>query len=534
LIPSTGTRAGHRVRVIEEWAVRNLKPLVIVAVLLAFPPLAVAQGIPVLVEPFTPTGGKPANVFRGTLLNPTKLVLLSADGNTAATSLDLSKVLVLYFPTEELSDLEAQITKLKADIADKKNVMCKDQLIARLIAVGKRKAIRLLDGIKAVTTYNAGVFKGHLDETKAKVKFLIEKPPTSPTDTPDPPAEFTWDQLQAVYFLPPLPPKAEQSGLGPAQKAGTMTAAEADAWFVVAHALDALCQERTLLSEQFTAVSRRREALEHMTSFEWDSRPRPVSKDDLLAQLNRNLLDLRQSIRAKDFVIEQYRRQLAYLPRPLPEQRPEPYEAFPRKPCVKPVPECDSVSEPELIATTAGNNPYGSLQERIARSHSPAFNTRFAQLAHFPMPRFGLWGERLDAEGVVIYEGMRFVATRDGQYEVSFTASAPKMAVTLRLQLVFARPEGHGFTLTLPPIVIDPKTTSFAGNNPGESYQVYHAGYSHLVAEHFADLCSMQVARHGTARFGSWPEGINRFQTLISSPVLVQPTQATATPAPAP
>ena len=238
---------------------------------------------------------------------------------------------------------------------------------------------------------------------------------------------------------------------------------------------------------------------------------------------------VKESIQTKDVVIEQYQILLARLPRPLPEATPEPWEAFTRKPCVKQVPDCDK--DGLLIGTMAFRDSYGFLDDRVARLYSAPFNARFAQPAHFPIPRFGPYGECATTDGVVIYEGMRFAATRDGQYDVSFTTSVPGMPVMLRLQLVFAGTEGCAYTLTLPPIAINPPL-KFNGNNPGNPFQVHHAGYSHMVAEHFGDLAYTTVARQGTARFGSWPEGINQFEAASQYPVAT-PSEASA-PAMAP
>ncbi|MBI1913275.1 MAG: hypothetical protein HYS12_00730 [Planctomycetes bacterium] len=156
----------------------------------------------------------------------------------------------------------------------------------------------------------------------------------------------------------------------------------------------------------------------------------------------------------------------------------------------------------------------------------PLYDARFDAPAHFPLPQFGLLGERLDGDGAMIYEGMHFVATPDGQYEVSFTVSVPSMPVTLRIQLFVTDPRGRTFSLTLPPVALAPDP-NFAGNYVGRSFQVRHAGHSRLIALAFPGLCDCTLSRQGTARFGSWPDGINTFG-LFRPSIVVTTDTATA------
>jgi len=53
--------------------------------------------------------------------------------------------------------------------------------------------------------------------------------------------------------------------------------------------------------------------------------------------------------------------------------------------------------------------------------------------------------------------------------------------------------------------------------------------FSPVIAENFIRLRSMTVSRHGTARFGSWPEGINKYELL--NPVPLPPQDYPASPA---
>jgi hypothetical protein len=529
--------------------VRYVKPaaaIILMAALAA--PSPAASGISVLVEPLTPpaapaASGAPAApapaVFSGILLSPPRVVLSSGDGKTAGAQLDLTKVLVLYFPTEQINALDAEIqtakTELDKAMADKTSTeTAKTTLTNALIALGKKKAALQASGIQAITTYKTGKFIGYFDEAKEKVKFLIEKTPTPPATVTDPPTEYTQDQLKAIYFLQPAAtPAAPSTTSGQSSAAGEQADGGGDAWLTVSQQLKTLKSQRVLLAEQFTKVAKEFQAVSQISELEWASQPHPESREDVLAHLGVHRNALEQAIHGKDLVIEQLQIQIAFLPRPLPKKMPAPFEAFPHAICIQPLPDCDSASKPEdLLSTEAGqHNPYGSLAERVERLQSAPFDHRFEQPAHFPYPRFNRDGGRMNTEGAVIYEGMRFVATRDGQYDVSFTTTIPEMNVTLRLQLVFAGtdPDNCGFTITLPPLVFYPYT-DFDGNAPVASYQVHHTGYSHAIAENFAELGAMTVARQGTARFGSWPEGINRFEALnVSAPAQTTPT---ASPAP--
>src|SRR5205085_12360747 len=98
-------------------------------------------------------------------------------------------------------------------------------------------------------------------------------------------------------------------------------------------------------------------------------------------------------------------------------------------------------------------------------------------------------------------------------HEVVLTVSTPAMPVTVRLQLLAVSPPAQQFTLTLPPIALKPDPR-FEGNYLGEAFQVRHVGYSRQVKDHFKELEEgrYQFTRRGTARFGSWPDGINRFE----------------------
>ncbi len=88
--------------------------------------------------------------------------------------------------------------------------------------------------------------------------------------------------------------------------------------------------------------------------------------------------------------------------------------------------------------------------ENVSGPPSPFY---FSSVAHFPIREFGLRGEPLDRDGILIYEDMEFSFDRNGDYKVRFRASAPAMPATMRLQFQI-QPHRHGpwFTVTLAPI----------------------------------------------------------------------------------
>lgn len=145
----------------------------------------------------------------------------------------------------------------------------------------------------------------------------------------------------------------------------------------------------------------------------------------------------------------------------------------------------------------------------------------FDSAAHFPVPRFDLCGQRLPAEGLVIYEGMRLrVNPKTGEYDVSFTATTPNTPATVRLQLVFVQKtldpndpnSPREYKLTLPPIRLEPAANARPDDPNAYTFHVNHRGESRLFrtdskcAEcpspviHCKDWC---ISRLGTARFGT-------------------------------
>ena len=130
----------------------------------------------------------------------------------------------------------------------------------------------------------------------------------------------------------------------------------------------------------------------------------------------------------------------------------------------------------------------------------------FQDVGRFPYPQFGLIGEDLADEGVLIYEGMAFCYSENGHYVVKFNVSKPRMPVVLRMQFRVLLTNGgvasKPFTITLPPIRIP------AGKRTKDieetEHQVSLKGYSPQLAEAITQCgCSqLKFARSGSARFG--------------------------------
>ena len=135
---------------------------------------------------------------------------------------------------------------------------------------------------------------------------------------------------------------------------------------------------------------------------------------------------------------------------------------------------------------------------------------RFPGPARFPLPVAGLYGECLEEQGAVVYEGMRLAIRPDGRYQVRFTVGTPAMPVTMQLQFeLIDRCTGEPYTLTLPPISIprEAKLTGSAVRVPIQPVAVnvqtiHHEGYFAAFDPTFVSD-GLQVARRtGTARFG--------------------------------
>lgn len=135
---------------------------------------------------------------------------------------------------------------------------------------------------------------------------------------------------------------------------------------------------------------------------------------------------------------------------------------------------------------------------------------RFPGPARFPLPVAGLYGECLEEQGAVVYEGMRLAIRPDGRYQVRFTVGTPAMPVTMQLQFELVdKCTGEPYTLTLPPISIPQaaKPTGAVGRVPVQPVAanvqtIHHEGYFAAFDPTFVSD-GLQVARRtGAARFG--------------------------------
>ena len=174
----------------------------------------------------------------------------------------------------------------------------------------------------------------------------------------------------------------------------------------------------------------------------------------------------------------------------------------------------------EALAPCRGTSTEGAKCSTGVWSHT------FVGAAFFPIPRFGPEGEPVTADGLVIYEGMKLTVNyTTGHYDLSFTATAPNVPVTVRLQLELSRSgtaaEADSIRLTLPPIVIEPSPAARAGDPAGTTVAINHRGYSAALnrdpktvlvftnllphartATHPLVNPEWHVRRLGTARFG--------------------------------
>jgi len=146
----------------------------------------------------------------------------------------------------------------------------------------------------------------------------------------------------------------------------------------------------------------------------------------------------------------------------------------------------------------------------------------FASAAHFPIREFGLCGEVIQREGLVIYEGMMFTFDRDGDYEVRFRATTPALPATVRLQfLIQPHRGGPWYTVTLAPIVF-PYPESEAAKRKREcasdrdepgvkqccqpSREYVCKGRSETLPRCYAEMGKdASIRRTGSARFGHGP-----------------------------
>ncbi len=150
---------------------------------------------------------------------------------------------------------------------------------------------------------------------------------------------------------------------------------------------------------------------------------------------------------------------------------------------------CPNPNDPAPFLRTPTQEPLGQCKDGSGcggaadlRKEADVWRHTFHTAARFSIPRFSQQGEPVEADGVVIYEGMRLtVNAATGVYDLSFTATTPPTPVTLRLQLVFHPPGEPDKTvrLTLPPIDIEPEA-SRSSRSVGTTVRVSHRGFSEL------------------------------------------------------
>lgn len=161
----------------------------------------------------------------------------------------------------------------------------------------------------------------------------------------------------------------------------------------------------------------------------------------------------------------------------------------------------------------------------VRKSNLKPWVKEFSSPAFIAYPRFDEDGKPVPGDGLIIYEGMRLtVDPLTGIYDLTFTATVPQMPVNLRLQLRFtppmnANPETHcDYTLTLPPIRLEPIRDAKPGDPTAWTFHVAHRGYSTLFVkpnERGIDTKALAdkpvsfigsnwgLKRIGTARFGT-------------------------------
>jgi len=192
--------------------------------------------------------------------------------------------------------------------------------------------------------------------------------------------------------------------------------------------------------------------------------------------------------------------------------------------------------EATKAAETLASNEWRKADLRIAEGEANARRSRsesvtgpsspfyFASTAHFPLREFGLRGEPLDRDGIIIYEDMAFHFDRDGNYEVHFRASAPAMPATVRLQFqIQSHRNGPWCTVTLAPIEFPypgakSDKSNCSGSNCGEGHsdcnddskdccgkarECICKGKSEILKRCYGEMGQdAKIRRSGTARIG--------------------------------
>ncbi|MCC7423430.1 MAG: hypothetical protein IT428_24400 [Planctomycetaceae bacterium] len=202
----------------------------------------------------------------------------------------------------------------------------------------------------------------------------------------------------------------------------------------------------------------------------------------------------------------------------------------PQEPCPPGCP--DRCTTPIRNPRTLGSSPsYSGLQDiTLGAPQGPLappalplepepspflYHAVFKDPAHFPLWGFDRTQVSIAPNAAVLYEGMSVsLASKPGCYEVRFMMEAPRMPVTVRMQIGIYRGPTFLGTITLPPFTVQPDNNrqgyygleDLADQVPTKSWQFRHTGYSHLLLRVTPKTAGeFSFTRTGTARFGSLP-----------------------------
>ena len=145
---------------------------------------------------------------------------------------------------------------------------------------------------------------------------------------------------------------------------------------------------------------------------------------------------------------------------------------------------CPSAHDPAPFLRVPKITPVGECRDdgAVKCDAATGWVQTFHSAARFNIPRFDRNLEAMETDALVIYEGMKLtVNDKTGIYDLSFTATAPLMPVTVRLQMVF----GHEdllkpIRMTLPPFRIESENQAQSGDNSGRTIRIHHRGQSDL------------------------------------------------------
>lgn len=470
-----------------------------------------AQQIPVVIETVN------SQTHTGALKSPGE-IQWTPWGTSRFENLDLTRLSAISFLSMERNAIRNELQRLRDDPLMKKDPA---KFAAELLRLAARDLQLEKRGVRAVYLPEDGlndgkVVEGALTNPKNMVFVL------TPSDNTALQIFLTPDQIKTIHFHHRAPQNTDQTT--PQKKQDfdetKKILPKDDEWVQQRREVLRLKWEISILRDDWAICQRA--AIGDICGCDF-AKTDADNKCMELAKVHASRLEaLKDAIKKKEAEVLSIEKKLFELP--VTEENNNfditPLAVFVHTPCVTPVPDCeeDMLTGGFEIHRKKYSDFLSKLRKQSEKLHAPLFDTNFARPAHFPEPRFALNGQRMDGAGVIIYEGMRFTAVRDGSYVIAFAVSAPKTAVTIDLQLDFT--QKCQFTLTIPSIELDPRNKSFRGNNPREVYYVTHVGYSSQIAQNFGELPFTQLNRTGSARIGSWPEGINRFESVVTAPVL--------------